>query len=429
VQYTRPPVREKLHPNLVPVIAPITYCRAHSMCNTNCPSRQDLRAIMEGWSKAAQKIALYEYAYNLAEVSAPNPMLTKWGEDLRFLYDRGLTFWFPETLPNFESVLPGLYLGMRMSFNSEQKPAEVFEDFVRRFYGPAADPMRVYWLTFDKAWTDVPEHAGSGFGYWRRFAPEVLAKARAAVSQALKACPAGSVEQKRVQMADDSLAQFERFMKLRADLVAGRLAALDADSDAWYKTQLALGAKYAPQVAFNQVGWTPHTVAGQYFTDYFRAPYSEGGALAKTHAAEPPIRRWKWAIDKDGIGEAQGWHRPDADDKAWKETDVGVDTWAALGLWEGNGPVWYRAKVSGPAVPAGKKVLLWVSSFDGAVQAFVNGQKAGEASGYCKPYSFDVTAVLKPAAENTIALKCTRQGLNELGAGGLLGPAVVFVEK
>src|SRR5207249_206890 len=28
VNYNRPPVREKLHPNIVPVIAPITYCRA-----------------------------------------------------------------------------------------------------------------------------------------------------------------------------------------------------------------------------------------------------------------------------------------------------------------------------------------------------------------------------------------------------------------
>ena len=52
VQYTRPPVREKPLPNLIPGIVPITYCRAHAMTDPNCPSRQQLLAILEGWAKS-----------------------------------------------------------------------------------------------------------------------------------------------------------------------------------------------------------------------------------------------------------------------------------------------------------------------------------------------------------------------------------------
>ena len=37
VNYNRPPVREKVHPSVVPVIAPITYCRAHPMTDPGDP--------------------------------------------------------------------------------------------------------------------------------------------------------------------------------------------------------------------------------------------------------------------------------------------------------------------------------------------------------------------------------------------------------
>ena len=58
VQYTQPPIREKLHPSLVPVIAPINYCRAHAMTD-NCPSRRLVKSIVEGWAKASSSIAYY----------------------------------------------------------------------------------------------------------------------------------------------------------------------------------------------------------------------------------------------------------------------------------------------------------------------------------------------------------------------------------
>ncbi len=57
VQYTRPPVREKPHPNLVPEIAPITYCRAHTMESDNCPSRPLIKPVVEGWTKVASSVA------------------------------------------------------------------------------------------------------------------------------------------------------------------------------------------------------------------------------------------------------------------------------------------------------------------------------------------------------------------------------------
>ena len=43
--------------------------------------------------------------------------------------------------------------------------------------------------------------------------------------------------------------------------------------------------------------------------------------------------------------------------------------------------------------------------------------------------NFDVTAVVKPGAANQISILTTRTFFNELGTGGLLGPAALYREK
>jgi len=440
VQYTRPPVREKVHPNLVPEIAPITYCRAHSMLD-NCQSRQIIRPIVEGWGKKASMMAYYNYMFQLAEVAVPYPMMKQMSDELPIIYANNLKFWQPETMPNFESVLPGFYLSIRKSWYPNVKPAEVFNEFFTRFYGGAEVPMRRYWETMDNAWTQVPEHAGSGFGHARRFTPAVLQVARTAIDAALTAAKT-PVELERVKMQDESLRQFELFMKLRRDLFDGRLANLGEDSKQWMDRQLALGDQYAPQSAFTKVGWTPHTIGGAYFKAFYEAAYLDADRIERDfNVISPPLREWRYHFPKDPQGDGPGWTNVDFNDAAWKTTDIAMDTWAALGLMDAYGPMWYRKTVNIAAGPAGKKIYLWISSTDGSAKVFVNGQhvpyvndkgeKSDVFSGYCQPASFDITAAVKPGAHNQITIIGTRIAPvpNELGTGGLLGPVYLYREK
>ncbi|HVF11113.1 MAG TPA: DUF4838 domain-containing protein, partial [Abditibacteriaceae bacterium] len=441
VQYTRPPVREKVHPNLVPEIAPITYCRAHSMLDPKCESRRILRPIVEGWGKKARMVAYYNYMFHLAEVAVPYPMMQQMSEELPIIYANNVKFWQPETMPNFESVLPGMYLAIRKSWYTQAKPAEVLNEFFNRFYGAAAVPMRRYWQTIDRAWIDVPEHAGCGFGHARRFTPAVLQPARLAINEALAAAKT-PVEVERVKMQDESLRQFELFMKLRHDLFEGRLPGLAEGSKQWMDKQLALAEQYAPQSAFTKVGWTPNTISGAYFKAFYEAAYLDAARIARDfNVISPPLREWRYQFDKDKKGAGLGWSKVDFNDAAWKTTDIAMDTWAALGLMDAYGPMWYRKTVNIAAAPAGKKTYLWISSTDGSAKVFVNGQhipyvndkgeKSDEFSGYCQPASFDITAAVKPGADNQITIIGTRipPVPNELGTGGLLGPVYLYQEK
>lgn len=446
--YVRPPVREKVHPNLVPQLAPITYARAHPMSDDRVPGNLSLRYSVEGWAKRAKLTSFYFYGWFLAEPVAPNPMLTKWGHDVPYVLEKGnCKFWQPETQPNFETSMHALYLGCRLAFHPRLQPADVFREINDRFYGAAAKEMTAYWAHIDRVWVDLDDYSGCGFGYLRRWTPDQLQKARELMNAALAAARTPR-EKFRIGLADDSLRLFDAFMKLRRDQAEGRFAHLATEAAAWRKEIQRLGDKYADQYTFTRMG--PGQILSEgYFAQFYEKTYQDASRIAAgcTLLTEKPLRTFKWVADPDKKGEATGFAKADFDDREWKTTDVCVETWSTLGYHDYFKSMWYRASVPVPAVPAGKKVYLWVGSTDGTARVFVNGQPisyvkvtetAGqpaktetlpEADGYCQPFSFDITAAVNPGATNQIAILCTRTFFNELGTGGLLGPVALYRER
>jgi hypothetical protein len=95
---------------------------------------------------------------------------------------------------------------------------------------------------------------------------------------------------------------------------------------------------------------------------------------------------------------------------------------------------------SRPVAAGGRRVYLWFGDTDGAAKVSVNrthvpyvdpkGKASGdEARGYCRPFSFDVTAAVKPGGRNAAAVLWTWTSFNVLGTGGLLAPAVFYADK
>jgi len=271
----------------------------------------------------------------------------------------------------------------------------------------------------------------------RRFTPEFMKEARAVMNEALMTVRTG-MEYRRVKMHELALTQFERFMQMHWDLHKGRLAGLGPNSEKWLYTELHLAEEYEKQSAFGKARWHPSAPA-HYYKATFEAAYLDATRIANNYQViSPPIRDWKYLVDKEKIG--QGLHSATFDDAAWKTTRPGVETWAALGIPNYFGPMWYRTRLPVPAVPAGKKVYLWVSREDGNVKLWVNGQHIPYVNdkgvpqeefqnGYGTPISFDITASVKPGAENQITIRGTRVFINELGTGGLLGPVYLYSEK
>jgi len=439
---TRPPVREKVHPNIVPQIAPITYSRSHPMTMDEVPDNKELRALIEGWGKAAKMTSVYFYAWFLAEPSAPNPMIRKWSVDVPFVLKNNCQFWQPETTANFETSMHALYLGCRLAWNPELKPADIIAELNTGFYGHAAKEMTAYWDYIDDVWVSTPDYSGCGFGYMKRWTPERLARARELMNEGLAAC-ATPLEIQRVKIADQSLELFELFMKLRRDQAEGHWATVAAEADQWRKRISYLGTKYKPQSSFTLMPWSPNTLSGGYFAQFYQKSYDEESRVAKefTLLTPKPLREFRYEAAADKSGEDQGYAAPTFDDSQWKTTDVCVDTWSTLGYHAWFKSMWYRTKATLPPVPKGKKIFLMLTSTDGSAKVFVNGKpipysetdpkKAARDvfDGYCQPVSFDITDAVKPNSDCQIAILCTRTEFNELGTGGLLGPVALYREK
>lgn len=441
VQYSRPPVREKLHPNIVPVIAPITYCRAHAMTDTHiCPSRPQVRPLLEGWSKVSRRLSYTPVLFHRVEMTVPFPQIHLMKSELPILLASNIEYWQPQTMPNFESMLPGLWLTLRKTWNRDADSDQVLVEFFSRFYGAAQKPMRRYWTLFDDAWTNSPEHSGSVYGYLTRFTPAIMEEARRTMNEALSAAST-PLQYQRVEIQDRSLRQFARLMHLQRDLSEGRLAGLDIRATEWRGTQCTLGDEYADGYSFGKVPQSDLNMADLFFRLFFEESYLEGARIAREYSiVGGPMREWKYKAEEKVDGQAQGWQSEQLDETEWRSTDVAVDTWYKLGLHDYYGTVWYRNRINVPTVPEGKKVYMWVSRGEGAFRVFVNGQAIpyvnarGEKqnqteSVFSKPLSFDITKAMKPGEDNTIVVQATRTEPHELGTGGLMGPVYLYREK
>lgn len=439
--YNRPPIREKLHPSIIPQIAPITYRRAHPTNAKDVPGNEDLMYIIKGWYKQAPVMSYYYYGWFLAEPSAPNPFLAKWGNDVPLALSHGGRFWQPETTTNFETTMHALYMSLRLAWDETQKPQDIYDEINTNFYGAAAKQMTAYWEFIDHCWVDTPEYSGAGFAYNGRWTPERMTKARQLMNEALVAC-ANPLEIKRVRLADESLRQFELFMQIRYDFAAGNWRYLGEDAEAWGLNEAALGREYSEQFAFSKVGWSSTGSMGRgYYNYFYKRTYDDAARIAKEGVVltRKPINEWKFIADKENTGEASGYGNVDFDDSKWKTTDVNTQMWSTIGYHNYFGTMWYRQTVPGVAVAKDKKTFLWVSSTDGSVKVFVNGKHVpyvddkGETkdifNGFSAPASFDITEHVEKGKPIHISIEAKRTFFNELGTGGLLSPLVIYREK
>jgi hypothetical protein len=443
VNYNRPPVREKLHPNIVPVIAPISYCRAHPMSEEGDPDAATLRSLIEGWGKAARMTGNYYYAWFLGEQTAPNPLITKWSVDVPLALRNGCQFFQPETDATFESTMQALWIGPRLAWNPTLKPEELIQDLHTRFYGNAATEMAVYWDFVDHAWVDTKEYSGAGHGHLKRFTPERMKKMRELLNAAM--AKAKTTQEKfRITMANESLTLFELYMKMRWDLAEGRFDRLNADALTWIGRRHAMAERYRPQYAFSVRQYGAGGVWGDnngvdFFTAWYKHTYDDAARIAKWFEVltTPPVRQWRFESDKEQKGESLGWNKPGFDDVKWRTTDPVVDSWSSLGHHHHYGRMWYRTAVTLPAAK-GKKTWLWTGANDGTVKLYVNGKhipyvtpegkKSDEFNGYMLPANWNITDTIKDGA-NQLTILTERKDMNEVGTGGLMGPVAIYRER
>jgi len=457
-----PPAKQPVPEDFHITIAPIDFNRHHPMDWPDHPNEYWVRDLVQGWSKKGANLSAYWYGINLAELSAPCPFITKWGTDVRLLVENNLSGWNPETMNGWDSMLPGYVLAARIAFYPQEKPEAILDDLWTKFYGAAAKPMARYWTGIDRAYLDAREYAGSPYGYFKIFTPEVMQAARANLDEALAACRT-PLEYRRVKLIDESFRLFELYTNMREDWAAGKLATLADDYETWRWGVRNMQREYRVPMARNRYTADAYTGDGYvqgrhgnpaWSDSTYARGFKDGSRMEKEYARlGTPLLEWKWRHNPGPAADAVPWTEPEHDDRDWPTTHVVRDTWSSLGHHFSltdeasgtSGRMAYRTTQKLPALPAGRKAFLWIGSTDGRATLYVNGQhvkyavpektrthEAGDLTdafdGYCKPARFDITAALQ-AGLNQFTILCDRHRLNEIGTGGLIGPVVLYREK
>jgi len=70
----------------------------------------------------------------------------------------------------------------------------------------------------------------------------------------------------------------------------------------------------------------------------------------------------------------------------------------------GQQRLWYRRTFAAPTLDGGKRLLLHLGAVDWEAVVSVNGQEVGTHRGGYDPFTFDITAALKPGAENELVV-------------------------
>ena len=114
-------------------------------------------------------------------------------------------------------------------------------------------------------------------------------------------------------------------------------------------------------------------------------------SVAVSRTSVPLLKDWRFAVDRDKVGEQQGWIDPTYDDSKWVTVTV-PHTWNVMSEYaDYSGLAWYRHTFT-PTVESGPAHLrLHFEAVFYLARVWLNGQYLGEHEGGYTPFEIDVT--------------------------------------
>ncbi|HEV2294749.1 MAG TPA: DUF4838 domain-containing protein [Tepidisphaeraceae bacterium] len=142
---TRPPKRAVPHPYHATTVCDFPYYFDHTRPFNDPTSsyNREFAAIVKGWAAAVKQLGFYDY-YGHFDFFGPWGIVHKMREDLPAFRDAGGTFIVIESQPNFSMNGLNLYVAARLVWDVDADVDVLVEEYVTKFYGPAAEPMRAF---------------------------------------------------------------------------------------------------------------------------------------------------------------------------------------------------------------------------------------------------------------------------------------------
>jgi hypothetical protein len=147
-QWTRrPPKQMHPRPNVVIRLCSIECCFSHPLATCNARTNRTFRADVEGWAKVATRLWVWDYATNFRYYLMPFPNQRVRGPNVRYYVAHNVKGIFEqdtyETADGELSSLGG-YITAKCLWNPNYDANLAMDEFLARYYGKAAKPIRAY---------------------------------------------------------------------------------------------------------------------------------------------------------------------------------------------------------------------------------------------------------------------------------------------
>ncbi len=408
---TLPPRGVTLNEREIVMFAAIWSCTIHSFDDPHCWQKERMGEILRQWRGVCPNVWLYGYIDNmLASALTPVPEVRKLKRDIPFLKKIGLLGFYDEARSVWTE--PGIlsrYVRAKLEWDSRADVDAICEDFYRTWYGRAALPARGFYEALEAALEKTNMH-----GHEDRILPEVytasLMKTLAAKLQQAEALASTDSEKLHVQidrLVFDHLKAYVAMCRAEAECdfeqaaeQARRMLAVRHDLN-------AINPLLMPEAETPYAYWgLPDRLA--YYEKMRDQMSGVSGALLARLPEEALFR-----TDSDDDGLYRQWYQPDLPKTGWRSIRV-TSPFYAQGYLDKRGfpyvgALWYRFKVSLPAVPSGRRIFLYGPVLETEGWVWVNGKYAGHRpyqDAYERPAELraEVTDMLKPG-ENEIAIR------------------------
>lgn len=440
-EYSRPPLKvTEMHPNVMPMIAPIRRCRLHGtgnpICEMNMVHLEEIRA----WAAMTDKLGFYNYNFNLADVVLPWSKIDFYRHQQELLreLDLDMVAFTTECINAWSLYAPHQYLSTRYMWNPEIDIDAEMERFYHGFYAEAATPMRAYWMALDERYANTDTHVGSLYGAHHVWTDDFLAQCRAWMDEGRRLARSDRVKE-AVEMTAAGVRVADLYMDIRQHLAAGDFSRAGQVQEA-LRDHLKMMAGQDPE-------WGHRSYTLSYYNSFFGRSVDAAAAIMDDGGSKVVLLPDVWKASKDEalIGAEQGWGAADFDDSDWGELATFSKSWSDQGLLWYHKDVWYRTRFDLTADDLRGDLRLFFAGFDHNVDVYLNGTRLPrgfdetgaplrdrdgnilyEQRGFMRPAEFThINAALRPG-ENVIAVRCSFGDLAEIGTGGIMMPVMLY---
>jgi len=425
--YTRDltaPVREKPNPKILPVLAPINFDRFHSIKNPLSWEKQYIKQVVDGWRATGVNMMYRGYFFNLADQGLPFSMLDMIKTDFPYYHEQGMIACRVECIPMWPYHAPSLYLAAKIFWNPDLDADAVIDDWFKRYYGPAAVPMRKHFDVLEDAFVHGDYFTGNVADMPHFLNSEVRAAMRTSLEEAEKLAAGTGIYAERT-----------KFMRLGFDYGEANLAMMAAYRRCDFVEARRLYDQIETVMVVASDSYDPPALhkSNVGYLKRFWSKSIHDGADRQTGGNEMVVQlpdELFYMQDPYNGGEKMGLWKPELGTQSWLPLKTYSTSTSNQGLRYYKGTLWYRTTAVVDAKYKGRPLKLWLAGVDDTAEAWVNGVKltvlTKGAAPFGRPWEFDLADSVKSGEPNVIVISVADTRINELGTAGLNGPAMIW---